>query len=153
MIRRRVRILTHGDEMIYPFDIQYAHPGTYGSENPEDFGKPTYASYYYEDEDWETGEKTGKYIQQGLKIWKYDDSLPIMHNLGPRDTANVLIYEKDLLKDDQGSIYLVDYDKDKCYYYLELPNGERKAVSEVDITTFLIVGNIYQHRKELFANQ
>lgn len=152
MIRRRARILNHDNELIYPFDIQYAHPGPYGSDNPSDYGKPTYASFYYEKEDWDTGEMTGEFTQAGLKIWKYDDSLPIMHNLGPRDAVGVLIYEKDLLKDGQGLVYLIGYDEVKCYYYLELPNGNRKSVSEVDITTFVVVGNIYQHRKELFSS-
>lgn len=152
MIRRHARIFTHYDEMVYPSEIQYAHPDEYDSYDSDDFGKPKYAFYNSEDEDLDTGEKTGKYTRQNLKIWKYEDHIPIMHNLGPQDAANVLIYEKDLLRDDQGLVYLVDYDKVKCYYYLELPNGERKSVSEVDITTFVIVGNIYQHRKELFIN-
>lgn len=151
MIRRRARILNHDNEMIYPFDIQYAHPGPYGSDEPDDYGKPTYASYYYEKEDWDTGELTGEFTQAGLKIWKYDDALPIMHNLGPRDTKNVFIFEKDLLRDKDGVIYLVDYDEVRCYYYLELPDGKRKSVSDVDLTTFEVVGNIYQHRKELFV--
>lgn len=151
MIRRRARIFNHWDELVYPSEIQYAHPD--GSYNPEDFGKPTYASFNSEDEDIDTGEKTGNFTRQNLKIWKYDDSLPINHNLGPRDTEGNLIYEKDLVKDKEGLVYLVDYDNVKCYYYLELPSGERKAVSEVIITDFTVVGNIYQHKKELFVTE
>lgn len=153
MIRRRVRILNHDKEMIYPFDIQYAHPGPYGTEEADDYGKPIYASYYYENEDWITGEKNGKFTQASLKIWKYDDHLPIMYNLGPRDTKGVFIYEKDLVKGNDGLTYLVDYDEVKCYHYLELPDGQRKPISEVDLTTFEVVGDIYNHRKELFVKQ
>lgn len=148
MHRRRVRIFVDGETMIYPYDVAY---GTeYDDTEEADLGKPYYASYY-----WDMNEGVGKpdYTRMDLKLYKYDDANynPIMSNLGPRDVNGVMIFEKDLLKSPDGVVYVVDYDDVGCYNYLEDVDGNRTFVYEVDVTTFSVIGNILQHKKERFV--
>lgn len=146
MIRRRVRILLDEDTMIYPFDVQYACE--YLNSDPDDYGKPIYASYFYNFED---DDSEPNYTQRGIKIWKYDDTYEMMSNLGPRDVNGVMIFEKDILESPEGIVYVVDYDDVGCYNYLEDVRGNMTYVHTVDLTTFAVLGNILQHRNELFV--
>lgn len=146
MIRRRVRILLDEDTMIYPFDVQYAC--AYVGSDPDHYGKPVYASYFYEYED-EDGEI--RQVQKGIKLWKYNDTYEMMSNLGPRDVNGVFIFEKDLLESPDGAVYVVDYDEVGCYNYLEDVDGNMTYAHTVDLTTFEVIGNILQHRNELFV--
>lgn len=150
MTRQHVRIWMH-DEMVFPSSIQYAHDEGYESDDPASYGKPTYATYHYQREDYDTGEKLDEYVQTGIKLYKYShNELPIMHSLGPNDVRGVRIFTKDLLESPTGTVYLVDYDDVGCYYYVETPDGAREPVSAHDITTFAVVGNIYADKKTLF---
>lgn len=150
-MRRRVRVLNYDDEMVYPYEIQYSAPQGYDYENTDSYGKPTHAAYYAQVEDYDTGELTDEYTVRVLKLFKYDNDLPVMYSLGPRDVEGVFIFEKDLIEDSDGNIYFVDYDQELCYYFLETREGERLNVLDFDLTTFLVVGDIYKHGKSLFG--